>query len=58
MQIFYPTGGWQWDISPDGKQFLMIKEIFDDEFPGGTRQSRINIVLNWFEELKDRVPAD
>ncbi len=55
---FYPTGGSQWDISPDGKQFLMIKEIFDDEFPGGTRQSRINIVLNWFEELKDRVPAD
>jgi eukaryotic-like serine/threonine-protein kinase len=44
-----------WDISPDGKRFLMMK-------PAGTATSaergprRINIVLNWFEELKQRVP--
>jgi eukaryotic-like serine/threonine-protein kinase len=49
--FFYP-----WDISPDGKRFLMIK-------PPGVAASaeegprKINIVLNWFEELKQRVPV-
>jgi Tol biopolymer transport system component len=47
---YYP-----WDIRPDGKRFLMMKE------PGATVSAeggprRINIVLNWFEELKQRVP--
>ncbi len=37
--------GYQYyDISPDGQRFLMIKE-------GGTGQTQINVVLNWFEEL-------
>jgi serine/threonine protein kinase/dipeptidyl aminopeptidase/acylaminoacyl peptidase len=47
-----------WDISPDGKRFLMIKP------PGSTGAAttaagprRINIVVNWFEELKQRVPT-
>jgi serine/threonine protein kinase/Tol biopolymer transport system component len=41
-----------WDISPDGKRFLMMKEV-EAEAP-----RKINIVLNWFEELKERVPVD
>jgi len=48
-----------WDIHPHGDRFLVIKqsEISDDE--SETRGPRkINIVLNWFEELRDRVPAD
>ncbi len=36
----------QYDIYPDGDQFLMIK---DDK-----KINQINIVLNWFEELKDK----
>jgi Tol biopolymer transport system component len=40
-----------WDISPDGKRFLMIKES-----ASAAGAQRINIVLNWFEELKQRVP--
>ena len=39
-----------WDVSPDGKRFLMMKES------GTAASTRINIVLNWFEELKQRVP--
>ncbi len=39
-----------WDVSPDGKRFLMMKEA------GTTASTRINIVLNWTEELKQRVP--
>ena len=48
----YGYGGWpaSYDISPDGQQFLMIKA--DEE------ELQINIVLNWFEELKRLVPTD
>jgi serine/threonine protein kinase len=44
-----------WDISPDGKRFLMMKLPGTAPGEGGPR--RINIVLNWFEELKQRVPV-
>jgi len=45
-----------WDISLDGKRFLMIKE----QAPAASQYEvprRINIVLNWTEELKQRVPV-
>jgi serine/threonine protein kinase len=48
-----------WDIDPDGKRFLMIKEAEptgEDSSQG--RPRRINIILNWDEELKQRVPVD
>ena len=38
-----------YDVSPDGQRFVMVK---DDSASG-----RLNIVLNWFEELKARVPT-
>ncbi len=46
-----------WDIDPDGKRFLMIKdaEATEDE-SAHEKPPKINIVLNWFEELKKRVP--
>jgi serine/threonine-protein kinase len=48
-----------WDIHPEGKRFLMMKSppgTEDESTPGIPR--KINIVLNWFEELKQRVPTD
>jgi hypothetical protein len=45
---------WAWDISPDGKRFLMMKQHGALTARG---PRRINIVLNWFEELKQRVPV-
>jgi hypothetical protein len=48
-----------WDISPDGRRFLMLKPAAStgDAFVAvGPR--KINIFLNWFEELKERVPVD
>ncbi len=54
-QLEYPL----WDISPDGKRFLMMKS----PSPTGTatnaaaERPRINIVVNWTEELKQRVPT-
>jgi hypothetical protein len=47
-----------WDISPDGKRFLMMKSpALVGEMPSPESAPKINIVLNWFEELKERVPA-
>lgn len=44
-----------YDVSPDGKRFLMIKE--DAAAQGGTPGQRVTLVQNWFEELKQKVPA-
>ncbi len=42
-----------YDISPDGQRFLMIKAAEEEE----GQQGQINVVLNWFEELKRLVPT-
>jgi dipeptidyl aminopeptidase/acylaminoacyl peptidase len=47
-----------WDISPDGKRFLMLKEAqHTEEIPAAEARRKINIVSNWFEELKQRAPV-
>ena len=49
--------GRQYDITPDGKQFVVV---LDASTPGGTRRpppTQINVVLNWSEELKRLVPV-
>jgi hypothetical protein len=43
------------DIAPDGHRFLMIKESGAAEDRSAPAQ--IHVVLNWFEELKARVPT-
>ena len=45
-----------WDISPDGQRFLMMKET-GLAASGVVRPRKINVVLNWFEELKRLVPT-
>jgi len=50
-------GGRSYDISRDGKRFLMIKAVDATDSrrgPSGPRQ--IVVVQHWFEELKARVP--
>ena len=42
-----------YDVSPDGQRFLMIKPSESAE----AAQTQINVVLNWFEELKQKVPT-
>ena len=59
---FAPSGGFPgrtYDISPDGQRFLMIKEgaprdLTNDPFAG---LIRIEVVLNWHQELLERVPV-
>jgi Tol biopolymer transport system component len=42
-----------YDVSSDGQRFLMLKPVDQS----GAAVTQINVVLNWFEELKQRVPA-
>jgi hypothetical protein len=44
--------GVPYDVAPDGQRFMMLEESVKQ--PPTTR---LNVVLNWFEELKQRVPA-
>jgi Tol biopolymer transport system component len=49
----FPFTGTAYDVSADGQRFLMVKQ---------TEQTaaavQMNVVVNWFEELKRRVPTD
>jgi hypothetical protein len=49
--------GISWDIDLDGKRFLMIKPVADGNESAEGPPRKINIVLNWTEELKQRVPV-
>jgi Tol biopolymer transport system component/predicted Ser/Thr protein kinase len=47
----YPLANY--DVSPDGQRFLMLKPTEHEQ----AAPTQINVVLNWFEELKRRVPT-
>ena len=40
-----------YDVTPDGQRFLMVRAAEQSE-----STARLNVVLNWHEELKERVP--
>jgi hypothetical protein len=44
-----------YDVSSDGQRFLMIKE--PESPPPVTQSVNMVLVLNWVEEVKDRLPA-
>lgn len=48
-----------WDIRPDGKRFRMIKPPASTEAaPSAAGPRKINVVVNWFEELKNQFSVD
>jgi serine/threonine-protein kinase len=51
-----PNQGRTYDVSADSQRFVMIKNATGDA-GGDAAPPHINIVLNWFEELKARVPV-
>jgi serine/threonine-protein kinase len=59
VMLFKGTYADLWDTSPDGKRFLMIKpgESAADGAPAEIPR-KIIVVLNWLNELKDRVPVE
>jgi eukaryotic-like serine/threonine-protein kinase len=48
----WPLIGTAYDVSPDGQRFLMVKATEQ-----AAAATQINVVLNWFEELKQKVPT-
>jgi serine/threonine-protein kinase len=49
-----PATATNYSVSPDGQRFLMLKPAEASELA----PTQINVVLNWFEELKRRVPTE
>lgn len=45
------AAGRTYDVSPDGKRFLMIKQS------GPTRGAQFIVIENWFDEVRARVPT-
>jgi hypothetical protein len=65
----FPGNGIPWDIHPDGDRFLMMKEGEKKKSESVSEASvgsesvedrplKINIIVNWLEELKERVPVE
>jgi eukaryotic-like serine/threonine-protein kinase len=50
-----PFGGRQFDVSPDGRRFLLLKAA---ENRSSHASSQLVIVQNWFDELQRLVPTD
>ncbi len=52
---YLPTPGTtpNYDVSRDGQRFLMLKSNAREQ----AAPTQINVVLNWFEELKQKVPT-
>jgi eukaryotic-like serine/threonine-protein kinase len=51
-----PNPARHYDVSPDGRRFLMIKNSAEGD-PNATPASMV-VVEHWFEELKRRVPTN
>ena len=52
----YPDPNRQFDVAPDGEHFLMLRSVGSTEVEG-SMGAHLILVLNWFEELKERVPV-
>jgi hypothetical protein len=50
----FPQIATAYDVTPDGQRFLMVKQIAQPE----SAPAQINVVLNWFEELRRLVPTN
>jgi Tol biopolymer transport system component len=49
----FPATGVAYDVSADGQRFLMVKEVEQSAAP-----VQIQVIVNWFEELKRLVPVN
>jgi serine/threonine-protein kinase len=50
-RALFALGDVSWDVAPDGKRFLVVKE------PEATAsEAKMQAVVNWFEELRQKAP--
>ena len=47
-----PTGVSGYDVFPDGRRFLRPQQLEPEQ-----AATQVNVVINWFEDVKRRVPA-
>ncbi|MGH9315367.1 MAG: hypothetical protein ACRD1S_19460 [Vicinamibacterales bacterium] len=52
------TAARNYDIMPDGRQFVVITPASTPADSNRSPTEQINVVLNWFEELKRLVPVN
>ena len=58
MDGFLLFGTYQdYDIMPDGERFVVIVPADETETTESAPPQQINVILNWIEELKERVPV-
>ena len=50
-----PSSSTVWDLDPEGERFLVLGNVAISGIDA--ENARINVVVNWFEELKARVPV-
>ena len=53
-QLADRAADYNFDLHPDGKRFAVLKTPGTEHTPA---VNKVNIVQNWFEELKRRVPG-
>jgi Tol biopolymer transport system component len=54
----HPIAQRNYDVSPDGKQLLVVLPAQTAQTSAGrAEQAQINVVLNWFDELAQRAPV-
>jgi len=46
-----------YDVAPNGQQFIRVVDADAAKRSGPPPNPTLNVVLNWFEELKQRVPS-
>ena len=51
--LFERSYGAGYDVSPDGKRFLMIKNA---AAPQASQPDELKVVVNWVDELRHRLP--
>jgi Tol biopolymer transport system component len=52
----HPIAQRNYDVTPDGKQFVVILPAQAQSNQSRAAQTQFNVVLNWFEELSQRAP--
>jgi hypothetical protein len=55
--ILIVRGNRNYDITPDGKQFIVVLPAEGSSPETKSTPLQINVATNWFEELKRRVPV-
>ena len=45
-------------VTPDGERFLLLKNVVGQTNTEGPAPLQINVVINWFQELTERVPVN